>query len=82
MHIQSAAVAAHAKPTDIVQPGHIFPLMAQPGGVLHRAGHTEAGCDLARLAGLEPASVICEIINEDGTMARRADLEILLRSMA
>lgn len=56
--------------------------MAQPGGVLHRAGHTEAGCDLARLAGLEPASVICEIIKEDGTMARRADLEILLRSMA
>lgn len=75
-HTIQAAVAAHAKPTDIVQPGHIFPLMAQPGGVLHRAGHTEAGCDLARLAGLEPASVICEIINEDGTMARRADLEI------
>ncbi len=75
-HTIQTAVAAHAKPSDLVQPGHIFPLMAQPGGVLHRAGHTEAGCDLARLAGLEPASVICEIINEDGTMARRADLEI------
>ena len=71
-----AAVAPYAKPTDIVQPGHIFPLMAQPGGVLHRAGHTEAGCDLSRLAGLEPASVICEIIKEDGEMARRPDLEI------
>ena len=75
-HTIQTAVAAHAKPADIVQPGHIFPLMAQPGGVLHRAGHTEAGCDLARLAGLEPASVICEIINEDGTMARRPDLEV------
>ncbi|MGN5533885.1 bifunctional 3,4-dihydroxy-2-butanone-4-phosphate synthase/GTP cyclohydrolase II [Acinetobacter sp. Lyrl_1] len=75
-HTIQTAVAAHAKPTDIVQPGHIFPLMAQPGGVLHRAGHTEAGCDLSRLAGLEPASVICEIINEDGTMARRPDLEV------
>lgn len=70
------AVAADAKPEDIVQPGHIFPLMAQPGGVLIRAGHTEAGCDLARLAGLEPASVIVEILNEDGSMARRDDLEI------
>lgn len=75
-HTIQTAVAAHAKPSDIVQPGHVFPLMAQPGGVLHRAGHTEAGCDLARLAGLEPASVICEIINEDGTMARRPDLEV------
>ena len=71
-----AAVAPYAKPSDIVQPGHIFPLMAQPGGVLHRAGHTEAGCDLSRLAGLEPASVICEIIKEDGEMARRPDLEV------
>ncbi len=70
-----AAVKADAKPEDLVQPGHIFPLMAQPGGVLVRAGHTEAGCDLARLAGLEPASVIVEILNEDGTMARRPDLE-------
>lgn len=71
-----AAVAPLAKPSDIVQPGHIFPIMAKKGGVLHRAGHTEAGCDLARLAGLEPAAVICEIIKEDGEMARRADLEI------
>jgi len=70
-----AAVAADAKPHDLVQPGHIFPLMAEPGGVLVRAGHTEAGCDLARLAGLEPAAVIVEILNEDGTMARRPDLE-------
>ncbi len=70
-----AAVAANAKPSDLVQPGHIFPLMAQPGGVLRRAGHTEAGCDLARLAGLEPAAVIVEILNEDGSMARRPDLE-------
>lgn len=69
------AVAPAARPADIVQPGHVFPLMAQPGGVLHRAGHTEAGCDLTRLAGLEPAAVIVEIMNEDGTMARRPDLE-------
>ncbi len=68
------AVAPHAKPEDLVQPGHIFPLMAQPGGVLTRAGHTEAGCDLARLAGFEPAAVIVEILNEDGSMARRDDL--------
>ena len=71
-----AAVGKDAKPADIVQPGHIFPLMAQEGGVLIRAGHTEAGCDLARLAGFEPSSVIVEILNEDGTMARRPDLEI------
>jgi 3,4-dihydroxy 2-butanone 4-phosphate synthase/GTP cyclohydrolase II len=69
------AVAPNAKASDLVQPGHVFPLMGQPGGVLTRAGHTEAGCDLARLAGLEPASVIVEILNEDGTMARRPDLE-------
>lgn len=69
-----AAVAPNARPEDLVQPGHIFPLMAQPGGVLTRAGHTEAGCDLARLAGFEPAAVIVEILNEDGTMARRDDL--------
>lgn len=68
------AVKADAKPRDIVQPGHIFPLMAQKGGVLVRAGHTEAGCDLARLAGLTPAAVICEILNEDGSMARLPDL--------
>ncbi|WP_199608967.1 bifunctional 3,4-dihydroxy-2-butanone-4-phosphate synthase/GTP cyclohydrolase II [Flocculibacter collagenilyticus] len=70
-----AAVARDAKPSDVVQPGHIFPLKAQDGGVLTRAGHTEAGCDLARLAGLEPAGVIVEILNDDGTMARRPDLE-------
>ena len=70
-----AAVAPDAKPSDLVQPGHIFPLQAEPGGVLSRAGHTEAACDLARLAGLEPAAVIVEILNEDGSMARRPDLE-------
>jgi 3,4-dihydroxy 2-butanone 4-phosphate synthase/GTP cyclohydrolase II len=69
-----AAVAPEARPDDIVQPGHIFPLMAQPGGVLVRAGHTEAGCDLAALAGLEPSAVICEILKDDGTMARLPDL--------
>ena len=69
-----AAVAKHAKPDDIVQPGHIFPLKAQKGGVLVRAGHTEAGCDLAHLAGLEPAAVICEILKDDGEMARLPDL--------
>jgi len=74
-----AAVAPNAQPQDLVQPGHIFPLMAQPGGVLVRAGHTEAGCDLARLAGLSAASVIVEILNEDGTMARRPDLEVFAR---
>ncbi|CZF81622.1 bifunctional 3,4-dihydroxy-2-butanone-4-phosphate synthase/GTP cyclohydrolase II [Grimontia marina] len=70
-----AAVAPNAVAADLVQPGHIFPLMAQDGGVLTRAGHTEAGCDLARLAGYSPAGVIVEILNEDGTMARRPDLE-------
>lgn len=70
-----AAVARNAVPTDIVTPGHIFPIMARPGGVLSRAGHTEAGCDLARMAGFEPAAVIVEIMNADGTMARRPDLE-------
>ena len=69
-----AAVSRHARPSDLVQPGHIFPLMARPGGVLMRAGHTEAGCDLAHAAGFEPAAVICEILNEDGTMARLPDL--------
>ncbi|MDH5232050.1 MAG: bifunctional 3,4-dihydroxy-2-butanone-4-phosphate synthase/GTP cyclohydrolase II [Gammaproteobacteria bacterium] len=71
-----AAVAKEAVPADIVQPGHIFPIMAQPGGVLSRAGHTEAGCDLARLAGLEASMVIVEILKEDGEMARRPDLEV------
>lgn len=70
-----AAVAGDAKPSDLVMPGHIFPLKARQGGVLNRAGHTEAGCDLARLAGFEASSVIVEILNEDGTMARRPDLE-------
>ena len=70
-----AAVRPGATPADFVQPGHVFPLMSEPGGVLTRAGHTEAGCDLARLAGLEPAAVLVEILNEDGTMARRPDLE-------
>jgi 3,4-dihydroxy 2-butanone 4-phosphate synthase / GTP cyclohydrolase II len=75
-----AAVAADAQPKDLVQPGHIFPLMAQPGGVLVRAGHTEAGCDLARLAGYSPAAVIVEILNEDGSMARRPDLEAFAKT--
>ena len=69
-----AAVAKDARPTDIVQPGHIFPVVAQPGGVLVRAGHTEAGCDLAQLAGLTPAAVICEVMHDDGTMARLPQL--------
>ena len=69
------AVGRDSRPEDIIQPGHVFPIMAQPGGVLRRAGHTEAGCDLARLAGYQPAAAIVEIMNEDGSMARRADLE-------
>tara|TARA_B100001250_G_C19817422_1_gene799474 strand:- start:6444 stop:7586 length:1143 start_codon:yes stop_codon:yes gene_type:complete len=69
-----AAVAPNARPEDLRQPGHIFPVMSQPGGVLTRAGHTEAGCDLVRLAGLEPSAVIVEILNNDGTMARKDDL--------
>ncbi len=73
------AVSASAKAEDIVKPGHVFPIMARNGGVLHRAGHTEAGCDLTRLAGLEPSAVICEITNADGTMARRDDLEIFAK---
>ncbi|MEC7832542.1 MAG: 3,4-dihydroxy-2-butanone-4-phosphate synthase [Pseudomonadota bacterium] len=68
------AVAKNSKSSDLVQPGHVFPLMARDGGVLVRAGHTEAGCDLARLAGLEPSAVIVEILNADGTMARKKDL--------
>jgi len=71
-----AAVARNVTADDIVSPGHIFPLMAQPGGVLARAGHTEAACDLARMAGFEPSGVICEIMNDDGTMARRPELEV------
>ncbi|MEC9247846.1 MAG: 3,4-dihydroxy-2-butanone-4-phosphate synthase, partial [Pseudomonadota bacterium] len=72
-----AAVRSNAAPSDIRQPGHVFPLMAQEGGVLTRAGHTEAGCDFARAANLVPAAVIVEILNDDGTMARRSDLEII-----
>ncbi len=75
-HTIRVAVAAAAIPSDITRPGHIFPLMAQPGGVLTRAGHTEAGCDLTALAGLEPAAVIVEILNDDGSMARRDDVEV------
>ena len=71
-----AAVAPGALPTDLVQPGHIFPLQAVEGGVLMRAGHTEAGCDLAVMAGCSPASVICEIMKDDGTMARLPDLQL------
>lgn len=74
-----AAVKPGAGPRDVVQPGHIFPLMAQRGGVLARAGHTEAGIDLPRLAGLEPASVICEILNEDGSMARLPEITVFAR---
>jgi len=73
-HTIKAAVAPHAKPNDLVQPGHIFPLMAQPGGVLIRSGHTEAGCDLAAMAGCSPTAVICEIMKDDGSMARLPDL--------
>ncbi len=74
-----AAVAFNAKATDLVQPGHIFPVMAQPGGVLMRAGHTEAGCDLTRMAGLTPAAVICEVMKDDGTMARLPDLLVFAK---
>ena len=78
-HTIQTAVASGAQPEHLSQPGHIFPVMAQPGGVLTRAGHTEAGCDLARLAGLEPAAAIVEILKEDGSMARRPDLEIFAK---
>ncbi|KPW91889.1 Bifunctional 3,4-dihydroxy-2-butanone 4-phosphate synthase/GTP cyclohydrolase II-like protein, partial [Pseudomonas syringae pv. coryli] len=74
-----AAVNPHAVPEDLVQPGHIFPLRARDGGVLTRAGPTEAGCDLARLAGFTPASVIVEVMNDDGSMARRPDLEVFAK---
>src|SRR5580700_2043699 len=74
-HTVRTAVSPDAKAEDLRQPGHVFPLMAQPGGVLTRAGHTEAGCDLARLAGFSAAAMIVEILNDDGTMARRPDLE-------
>ncbi len=73
-HTIWVATRPGARPSDIVQPGHVFPVVAQPGGVLMRAGHTEAGCDLTQLAGLTPAAVICEIMNDDGSMARLPDL--------
>jgi 3,4-dihydroxy 2-butanone 4-phosphate synthase/GTP cyclohydrolase II len=78
-HTIRTAVRPDARPQDLIQPGHVFPLQAQPGGVLTRAGHTEAAGDLALLAGLEPAGVLVEILNEDGTMARRPQLEIFAR---
>jgi 3,4-dihydroxy 2-butanone 4-phosphate synthase / GTP cyclohydrolase II len=78
-HTIRTAVRPDAKPADLSQPGHIFPLVAQPGGVLNRAGHTEAASDLAMLAGLEPAGVLVEVLNADGTMARRPQLETFAR---
>ena len=79
-HTVKTAVAPNARPEDLRQPGHVFPLMAQPGGVLTRAGHTEAGCDLARLSGFSAAAMIVEILNDDGSMARRPDLELFARN--
>ena len=79
-HTIRVAAAPGATPDDIVQPGHVFPLIAQPGGVLARAGHTEACCDLAQLAGHSPSAVLCEIMNDDGTMARLPDLEVFART--
>jgi 3,4-dihydroxy 2-butanone 4-phosphate synthase/GTP cyclohydrolase II len=78
-HTIRVASRPDAKPEDVVQPGHVFPLVARPGGVLMRAGHTEACCDLARLAGLNPSAVLCEIMNDDGTMARLPDLSAFAR---
>ena len=75
----AVAVARDAQPADLVQPGHVFPLQAQDGGVLMRAGHTEAGCDLSAMAGCTPAAVICEIMNDDGTMARLPDLQVFAK---
>ncbi|OOG55313.1 bifunctional 3,4-dihydroxy-2-butanone-4-phosphate synthase/GTP cyclohydrolase II [Polaromonas sp. C04] len=75
-HTVQVAVARGARAEDLVQPGHIFPLQAVDGGVLMRAGHTEAGCDLAAMAGCSPASVICEVMKDDGTMARLPDLQL------
>src|ERR1700678_694820 len=79
-HTVKTAVAPNARPEDLRQPGHIFPVMSQPGGVLTRAGHTEAGCDLARLSGFSAAAMIVEILNDDGTMARRPDLELFAKT--
>lgn len=74
-HTIRTAVNPHCRPEDLARPGHIFPLRARPGGVLERIGQTEGAVDLARLAGLQPAGIVCEIMNEDGTMARRPQLE-------
>ncbi|MFT4255368.1 MAG: 3,4-dihydroxy-2-butanone-4-phosphate synthase [Pseudoxanthomonas sp.] len=79
-HTIRTAVKPNAKPSDLSRPGHVFPLIAQPGGVLTRAGHTEATADLAELAGLEPAGVLVEVLNEDGSMARRPQLEVFARA--
>ncbi|MFI4932616.1 MAG: bifunctional 3,4-dihydroxy-2-butanone-4-phosphate synthase/GTP cyclohydrolase II [Burkholderiales bacterium] len=79
-HTIRTAVAREARAADLVQPGHVFPLQARDGGVLMRAGHTEAGCDLAGMAGLTPAAVICEIMNDDGSMARLPDLEVFAQA--
>jgi 3,4-dihydroxy 2-butanone 4-phosphate synthase/GTP cyclohydrolase II len=79
-HTIRTAVAREARASDLVQPGHVFPLQAQDGGVLMRAGHTEAGCDLVGMAGLPPAAVICEIMNDDGSMARLPDLEVFAQA--
>ncbi len=78
-HTVRTAVRPDAKPQDLSQPGHIFPLISQPGGVLTRAGHTEAASDLSMLAGLEPAGVLVEVLNPDGSMARRPQLEVFAR---
>jgi 3,4-dihydroxy 2-butanone 4-phosphate synthase/GTP cyclohydrolase II len=79
-HTIRVAAAAGARPDDIVTPGHVFPLVAKPGGVLVRAGHTEACCDLAQMAGFSPSAVLCEIMNEDGTMARLPDLALFAQA--
>src|SRR6185369_741113 len=79
-HTIRTAVAREARASDLVQPGHVFPLQAQDGGVLMRAGHTEAGCDLAAMAGLTAAAVICEIMNDDGSMARLPELEVFAQT--
>jgi len=79
-HTIRTAVAREARASDLVQPGHVFPLQAQDGGVLMRAGHTEAGCDLAGMAGLTAAAVICEIMNDDGSMARLPELEVFAQT--
>lgn len=78
-HTILTAIQPHATPKDVVQPGHVFPLVAEPGGVLVRRGHTEASVDLAALAGMIPAGVLCEILNEDGSMARLPELEIFAK---